>query len=137
MKSHGMKLGWLGVAVACGLTATLQAQRSNGPLTIASQGSFFVGGEKKQLPQPPAGSPGAAFGGGEIMVHQMYVQYQIPARGERHVPVVMVHGCCLSSKTWETTPDGRRAGTSISYGRTAASISRIKCRARVRVSIRP
>ena len=41
------------------------------------------------------------------MVHQMYVQYQIPVRGERHVPVVMVHGCCLSSKTWETTPDGR------------------------------
>ena len=37
----------------------------------------------------------------------MYVQYQIPPRGDRHVPVVMVHGCCLSSKTWETTPDGR------------------------------
>ena len=37
----------------------------------------------------------------------MYVQYQIPPNGERHVPVVMVHGCCLSSKTWETTPDGR------------------------------
>ena len=37
----------------------------------------------------------------------MYVQYQIPMRGDRHVPVVMVHGCCLSSKTWETTPDGR------------------------------
>ena len=25
----------------------------------------------------------------------------------KDVPVVMVHGCCLSSKTWETTPDGR------------------------------
>ncbi len=37
----------------------------------------------------------------------MYVQYQIPPRAERHAPVVMVHGCCLSSKTWETTPDGR------------------------------
>ena len=37
----------------------------------------------------------------------MYVQYQIPVNGNRHVPVVMVHGCCLSSKTWETTPDGR------------------------------
>jgi hypothetical protein len=37
----------------------------------------------------------------------MYVQYQIPVNGDRHVPVVMVHGCCLSSKTWETTPDGR------------------------------
>jgi len=35
------------------------------------------------------------------------VQYQVPMKGDRHVPVVMVHGCCLSSKTWETTPDGR------------------------------
>jgi hypothetical protein len=31
----------------------------------------------------------------------------MPPLGDRHVPVVMVHGCCLSSKTWETTPDGR------------------------------
>ena len=23
------------------------------------------------------------------------------------MPLVLVHGCCLSSKTWETTPDGR------------------------------
>ena len=37
----------------------------------------------------------------------MYVQYQVPLRGREHVPVVMVHGCCLSSKAWETTPDGR------------------------------
>jgi hypothetical protein len=37
----------------------------------------------------------------------MYVQYQTPPGGAQHVPVVMVHGCCLSSKTWETTPDGR------------------------------
>jgi hypothetical protein len=37
----------------------------------------------------------------------MYVQYQVPVRGDEHIPVVMVHGCCLSSKTWETTPDGR------------------------------
>ena len=48
--------------------------------------------------------PGAV---GEITVNQMYVQYQIPMKGDGHVPVVMVHGCCLSSKTWETTPDGR------------------------------
>ena len=44
---------------------------------------------------------------GDITVNQMYVQYQIPMKGDQHVPVVMVHGCCLSSKTWETTPDGR------------------------------
>jgi hypothetical protein len=65
------------------------------PLVIAGQGSFFVGGETK------------SSGGGDITVNQMYVQYQIPPDGDRHVPVVMVHGCCLSSKTWETTPDGR------------------------------
>ncbi len=103
MKTLRFKLALL-VAAGVGCLAA-QAQRANDePLTIRSQGSFFVGGEKKPLPAPP---PGAAFGGGEITVNQMYVQYQIPMRGDRHVPVVMVHGCCLSSKTWETTPDGR------------------------------
>src|SRR5215471_5595910 len=76
----------------------------NKPLVVASQGSFFVGGETKAL--TPAGGPGGP-GGGDITVNQMYVQYQTPPDGDRHVPVVMVHGCCLSSKTWETTPDGR------------------------------
>jgi len=37
----------------------------------------------------------------------MYVQYQIPEGGDKHLPVVMVHGCCLSAKSYETTPDGR------------------------------
>jgi hypothetical protein len=93
--------------VAFGSCCAAHAQRTaDEPLTIRSQGSFFVGGEKKALPAPPPGA-GGAFGGGEITVNQMYVQYQIPLRGNRHVPVVMVHGCCLSSKTWETTPDGR------------------------------
>lgn len=43
----------------------------------------------------------------DIMVDQMYVQYMAPPHADRHVPVVMLHGCCLSGKTWETTPDGR------------------------------
>src|SRR5437870_2066529 len=74
------------------------------PLVIASQGSFFVGGESKSLTPAPGAIGG---GGGEVTVNQMYVQFQTPVDGDRHVPVVMVHGCCLSSKTWETTPDGR------------------------------
>ena len=78
---------------------------SKKPLTLASQGSFFVGGESKTMPTTPG--RGGAFGAGEITINQMYVQFQIPPNGDRHVPVVMVHGCCLSSKTWETTPDGR------------------------------
>jgi pimeloyl-ACP methyl ester carboxylesterase len=36
----------------------------------------------------------------------MYVQVQTPVKATRP-PIVFVHGCCLSSKTWETTPDGR------------------------------
>jgi len=77
-----------------------------GPLVLMSQGSFFVGGEHKTITQPGFG-PNAPPTSGEITINQMYVQYQIPPRGDQHVPVVMVHGCCLSSKTWETTPDGR------------------------------
>jgi hypothetical protein len=80
------------------LTGIAAAQQ---PLTLASQGSFFVGGESKTMPAAGRGQAG------EITINQMYVQFQIPLKGAQHVPVVMVHGCCLSSKTWETTPDGR------------------------------
>jgi len=76
-----------------------------GPLTIASQGRFFVGGEVKSA--PPSAAAGPAAGPADITVNQMYVQYQIPVNTGKHAPLVMVHGCCLSSKTWETTPDGR------------------------------
>lgn len=98
------------LALICILASLAAAQNkardeSKKPLTLASQGSFFVGGESKTMPTTPG--RGGAFGAGEITINQMYVQFQIPPNGDRHVPVVMVHGCCLSSKTWETTPDGR------------------------------
>jgi hypothetical protein len=75
------------------------------PLMLEDQGSFFVGGETKTL--PTATTARGPVPGGDVTVNQMYVQYQTPVNGNQHVPVVMVHGCCLSSKTWETTPDGR------------------------------
>jgi pimeloyl-ACP methyl ester carboxylesterase len=65
------------------------------PLIIKEQGSFFVGGEVLNR--------GADD---DVTIHQMYVQYQVPQLGRR-VPIVFTHGCCLSSKTWESTPDGR------------------------------
>src|SRR5438128_7587706 len=77
------------------------------PLVLASQGSFFVGGETKTSNAPAGPGPAGGFGAGDVTVNQMYVQYQTPINAAQHVPVVMVHGCCLSSKTWETTPDGR------------------------------
>jgi len=78
------------------------------PLVLASQGSFFVGGETKTSKQLNANTTGPGAGdSGDVTINQMYVQYQTPVHGNQHTPVVMVHGCCLSSKTWETTPDGR------------------------------
>jgi pimeloyl-ACP methyl ester carboxylesterase len=91
---------------AAAIVSPAAQSKKPGPLTLKEQGSFFVGGEYKSITQPGFG-PNAGPITGEITVNQMYVQYQIPMRGDQHVPVVMVHGCCLSSKTWETTPDGR------------------------------
>ena len=83
-------------------------QPAPGPLVLKQQGSFFVGG--KQVFSDAAGWDLAGaltqYGSGDITVNQMYVQFQIP-QNEKHTPIVFVHGCCLSSKTWETTPDGR------------------------------
>jgi pimeloyl-ACP methyl ester carboxylesterase len=79
-------------------------------LLIKDQGSFFVGGRTiftDTLTGIPTGFPGTNINSGHIKVDQMYVQYQVPEGGDAHVPVVMVHGCCLSSKSYETTPDGR------------------------------
>ena len=95
------------VLISAASIVSLAAQsKKPGPLTIKEQGSFFVGGEYKPVTQPGFG-PNAPPITGEVTVNQMYVQYQIPMKGDQHAPVVMVHGCCLSSKTWETTPDGR------------------------------
>src|SRR5438105_11009055 len=103
MKNHTT----LAVLLTALVVAPALAQtKKAGPLTLKEQGSFFVGGENKTITQPGFG-PNAPPTSGEITVNQMYVQYQIPMKGDQHVPVVMVHGCCLSSKTWETTPDGR------------------------------
>jgi hypothetical protein len=80
----------------CGFLCSALLAAENQPLVIAEQGSFFVGGEKRSTvpPKAPANTPPA-----DITVNQMYVQYQKPVDAGSHVPVVMVHGCCLSSKT--------------------------------------
>ncbi len=73
----------------------------NGDLLLRGYGSFFIDGVQHEL-EPPVGT-------GLSMISQMYVQYTLPKtqRGKEHTPVVFVHGCCLSSKSWQTTPDGR------------------------------
>ena len=79
-------------------------------LVLKEQGSFFVGGRTiftDALTGSTSGFLGSGINTGSITVDQMYIQYQIPEGADSHVPVVMVHGCCLSSKSYETTPDGR------------------------------
>jgi pimeloyl-ACP methyl ester carboxylesterase len=79
-------------------------------LILKEQGSFFIGGRTiftDALTGSTAGFLGSGINTGNITVDQMYVQYQIPEGADSHIPVVMVHGCCLSSKSYETTPDGR------------------------------
>jgi hypothetical protein len=89
---------------ACGSMTGNPNSMMRGPMTIASQGSFFVGGksiQSKTLSTLPAYAPS-----GTVSVEQMYVRYQIPV-GAKRIPITMIHGCCLTGKTWETTPDGR------------------------------
>jgi pimeloyl-ACP methyl ester carboxylesterase len=92
------------------LLLTAAAVATADSLALKEQGSFFVGGRSiftDALTGSTTGFLGTGINTGNITVDQMYVQYQIPEGAEAHVPVVMVHGCCLSSKSYETTPDGR------------------------------
>jgi pimeloyl-ACP methyl ester carboxylesterase len=80
------------------------ATSTDGPLVIAKQGSFFVGGrdiKSETLSTLPAYAPT-----GTVTVDQVYVRYQVPVDARRK-PITLIHGCCLTGKTWETTPDGR------------------------------
>jgi pimeloyl-ACP methyl ester carboxylesterase len=83
------------------------------PLHLRGYGSFFLAGRIDTL-TPDASSGGYPwFGfnvpGGQAMINQMYVQYMLPQKrqGKKHFPVVFVHGGILSSKSWQTTPDGQ------------------------------
>ena len=81
--------------------------KSSPPLTLKGEGSFFVGGSTHVV-DPKYISPSTfSADSGNSMINQMYVQYQIPQNTIDQYPIVFVHGCCLTSKTWETTPDGR------------------------------
>lgn len=75
------------------------------PLAIQSQGSFSVGGVVQQTPgtydnnKPTAA--GQSFHGDHL-----YAFYQVPVH-PKPLPIVMLHGAFQSSRSWESTPDGR------------------------------
>ena len=83
------------IAVVVGVTASVMAQRapSRPPLAIAEQGARSFGGTT--LGDAATRS---------IHCDHGYVEWQIPAN-PRRLPLLMVHAS--STKTWETTFDGR------------------------------
>lgn len=79
------------------------AKTESRPVDDCSPGQLFIGGREVKsdtLSTLPAYAPS-----GTITVDQMYVRYQVPA-GQLGVPITLIHGCCLTGKTGETTPDG-------------------------------
>jgi pimeloyl-ACP methyl ester carboxylesterase len=82
--------------------AATSTQRT--PLVLADEGSFFVGG--REVASDTLSLTQKYDPHGTVTVDQMYVQYQIPMHARRY-PITLIHGCCLTGKTWETTPDGR------------------------------
>ncbi|MEY4138667.1 MAG: hypothetical protein RLZZ371_849 [Pseudomonadota bacterium] len=75
------------------------------PLVIQEQGSFAVGGTVNTsagIYDPLTRGPE----GQTLHGDHAYVFYQVPVNARR-LPLVMWHGAGQSTKTWETTPDGR------------------------------
>jgi pimeloyl-ACP methyl ester carboxylesterase len=100
----GALVGLLSACAGMPVSAPGGAAKLTGPLIIERQGSFFVGGrniKSDTLSTLPAYAPS-----GTVAIEQMYVRYQIPAAAQR-IPLTLIHGCCLTGKTWESTPDGR------------------------------
>ncbi len=66
-----------------------------GPLVIAKQGYFFVGGTYH------------TFNNQQYISGQAYVEYQIPQNVKHPYPIVMIEGFGLTGTNFTGTPDGR------------------------------
>ncbi|WNH49762.1 alpha/beta fold hydrolase [Stenotrophomonas aracearum] len=76
------------------------------PLQIESQGSVIAGGAVHTQagafdPLTPTKPDGQTYHGDHV-----YAFYQVPV-GAKPLPIIMWHGAGQSSKSWETTADGR------------------------------
>jgi pimeloyl-ACP methyl ester carboxylesterase len=79
------------VALLCGVAAGAD----DGPLMLARDGHFYVGGRATTVE------------GRTYVSHQMYVEVRIPAKQTHRYPIVMVHGGTMSGTNYTGTPDGR------------------------------
>jgi hypothetical protein len=106
------RFGWGAIAAFFVLPGLIVTGLADSPrdrsITLAEQGSFFVGGRILQGNgiYDPAKDTGNTNEGNTFWTDQMYVQYQIPANPRKY-PLVLVHGGGGTGRVWETTPDGR------------------------------
>jgi pimeloyl-ACP methyl ester carboxylesterase len=104
-KRRDRKLLFLVTLLLVVIPTSAQNAEKQKPILIEKQGSFAVGGTVITNPgtfDPNNPTPaGQTFHGDHA-----YVFYQIPVKTRKY-PLVMWHGIGQSSKTWETTPDGR------------------------------
>jgi hypothetical protein len=111
---------WAAALIGLGLTTNVAAAQdysavnANGTLNLGGYGNFFIPGNLATCPTPPAPYTNANICSGTTnpglhMINQMYVQFMLPVKEAKkpHWPIAIVHGCCLSTKSWQTTPDGR------------------------------
>src|SRR6266705_3497556 len=78
------------------------------PLVIEDQGSFFVGGVPKVTNYAIVPAADQKPSPNQIIIGQMYVQFEIPVNKKRNAPpVIMVHGSSHTGACLESTPDGR------------------------------
>jgi pimeloyl-ACP methyl ester carboxylesterase len=66
-----------------------------GPITIAKQGHFFVGGKYVDSKE------------GKVLAGQTYVEYFIPQNRTHPYPIAFIEGCCPGAAGYMGTPDGR------------------------------
>jgi pimeloyl-ACP methyl ester carboxylesterase len=69
--------------------------RNSGPLMIAKQGFFYAGG--RQVTEQNQ----------SVIVDQMFVEYEIPAKVTARYPIVMIHGNFQNGSNFLGTPDDR------------------------------
>jgi pimeloyl-ACP methyl ester carboxylesterase len=104
---------YLGTALTVGLAGLLAAcaapfsgsGSAGGPLVIAQQGSFAVGGTVVTRPGTYNNNAPSATGQ-SLHGDHLYAFHQAPPNA-RPLPIVMLHGAFQSARSWETTSDGR------------------------------
>jgi pimeloyl-ACP methyl ester carboxylesterase len=97
---------FLGTLICLWSLASFTSAGERAPLQIQEQGSLLAGGAVARQPgtfdpYDPLKPDGQSFHGDHV-----YAFYQIPV-GARPLPIVMLHGAGQSSRSWETTADGR------------------------------